>query len=83
MAPKTGFSATKPSGQAFKDKSKPADVRSSNINAARGNSGRLIRPTGGKPINLLSNTTNILEVFVKIPYIVCANTFVDTGWLLL
>lgn len=37
MAPKVGFAKTKPTGQAFKDKSKPADVRSSNINAARGN----------------------------------------------
>lgn len=36
MAPKTGFAKLKPAGQAFKDKSKPADVRSSNINAARG-----------------------------------------------
>lgn len=36
MAPKAGFNAVKPTGQAFKDKSKPADVRSSNINAARG-----------------------------------------------
>lgn len=26
----------KPQGQAFKDKSKPADVRASNINAAKG-----------------------------------------------
>lgn len=27
----------KPKGQAFKDKSKPADIRLSNINAAKGN----------------------------------------------
>jgi hypothetical protein len=39
----TAKSAAKPSfaparqGQAFKDKSKPADIRQSNINAAKGN----------------------------------------------
>jgi hypothetical protein len=39
MAPKAGSVATKVGGrqgQAFKDKSKPADIRASNINAARG-----------------------------------------------
>lgn len=36
MAPKGGLVKAKPIGQAYKDKSKPADVRSSNINAARG-----------------------------------------------
>lgn len=36
MAPKGGLVKTKPISQAYKDKSKPADVRSSNINAARG-----------------------------------------------
>ena len=36
MAPKGGLVRAKPVGQAYKDKSKPADVRSSNINAARG-----------------------------------------------
>lgn len=37
MAPKSGPVKMKPVSQAFKDKSKPADVRSSNINAAKGN----------------------------------------------
>lgn len=36
MAPKGGLVKAKPIGQAYKDKSKPADVRSSNINAAKG-----------------------------------------------
>lgn len=36
MAPKGGLVRAKPVGQAFKDKSKPADVRSSNISAAKG-----------------------------------------------
>lgn len=36
MAPKGGLVKGKPIGQAFKDKSKPADVRSSNISAAKG-----------------------------------------------
>lgn len=36
MAPKGGPVRIKPVGQAYKDKSKPADVRSSNINAAKG-----------------------------------------------
>lgn len=36
MAPKGGQVKLKPVSQAFKDKSKPADVRSSNINAAKG-----------------------------------------------
>lgn len=36
MAPKAGAVRAKPKGAAFKDKSKPADVRSSNINAAKG-----------------------------------------------
>lgn len=36
MAPKGGLVKGKPISQAYKDKSKPADVRSSNINAARG-----------------------------------------------
>lgn len=35
MAPK-GVVARKPQGQAYKDKTKPADVRASNINAAKG-----------------------------------------------
>lgn len=30
----------KPVGQAYKDKSKPADIRQSNINAAKGECGR-------------------------------------------
>lgn len=37
MAPKAASIMAKPKGAAFKDKSKPADVRSSNINAAKGN----------------------------------------------
>lgn len=52
MAPKTGTSLVKPTGQAYKDKSKPADVRSSNINAARGRFCRVFLwalPTGGTP----------------------------------
>lgn len=36
MAPKATPAKLKPVGQAYKDKSKPADVRSSNINAAKG-----------------------------------------------
>lgn len=36
MAPKGGPVKAKPIGQAYKDKSKPADVRSSNISAAKG-----------------------------------------------
>lgn len=36
MAPKGATIKVKPAGQAFKDKSKPADVRSSNISAAKG-----------------------------------------------
>lgn len=36
MAPKGLPVKMKPISQAFKDKSKPADVRSSNINAAKG-----------------------------------------------
>lgn len=36
MAPKGVPLKMRPVGQAFKDKSKPADVRSSNINAAKG-----------------------------------------------
>lgn len=36
MAPKGGPVKTKPVGQAYKDKSKPADVRTSNISAAKG-----------------------------------------------
>lgn len=36
MAPKGAILRPKPVGQAFKDKSKPADVRMSNINAAKG-----------------------------------------------
>ena len=36
MAPKGGLVKAKPVGQAYKDKSKPADVRSSNIGAAKG-----------------------------------------------
>lgn len=36
MAPKANFVPVKPKGQAFKDKSKPADVRLSNIQAAKG-----------------------------------------------
>lgn len=36
MAPKGLPVKMKPVSQAFKDKSKPADVRSSNINAAKG-----------------------------------------------
>lgn len=36
MAPKAGNVALKPKGQAFKDKSKPTDVRLSNIQAAKG-----------------------------------------------
>lgn len=36
MAPKAKAVFAKPKGAAFKDKSKPADVRSSNINAAKG-----------------------------------------------
>lgn len=36
MAPKGAPAKMKPVGQAYKDKSKPADVRSSNINAAKG-----------------------------------------------
>lgn len=36
MAPKLAPVRAKPVGQAYKDKSKPADVRSSNINAAKG-----------------------------------------------
>lgn len=36
MAPKVTPARLKPVGQAYKDKSKPADVRSSNINAAKG-----------------------------------------------
>lgn len=40
MVSKPGTKAAavaKPKGQAFKDKSKPADIRLSNINAAKGN----------------------------------------------
>lgn len=37
MAPKGGPVKAKPIGQAYKDKSKPADVRTSNISAAKGN----------------------------------------------
>lgn len=33
----------KPKGQAFKDKSKPADIRLSNINAAKGNLREIFR----------------------------------------
>lgn len=36
MAPKVGISKAKPQGQAYKDKTKPAEVRSSNIQAAKG-----------------------------------------------
>lgn len=36
MAPKGGLVKGKPISQAYKDKSKPADVRSSNISAAKG-----------------------------------------------
>ena len=39
MVAKTATTSFKPSGkqgQAFKDKSKPADIRQSNINAAKG-----------------------------------------------
>lgn len=36
MAPKGGSVKVKPVSQAYKDKSKPADVRSSNISAAKG-----------------------------------------------
>lgn len=36
MAPKGVTVKAKPVGQAYKDKSKPADVRSSNISAAKG-----------------------------------------------
>lgn len=36
MAPKGAPAKLKPVGQAYKDKSKPTDVRSSNINAAKG-----------------------------------------------
>lgn len=36
MAPKLQTGLVKPKSAAFKDKSKPADVRSSNINAAKG-----------------------------------------------
>lgn len=36
MAPKSGATMVKPKSAAFKDKSKPADVRTSNINAAKG-----------------------------------------------
>lgn len=36
MAPKGAPVRVKPTGQAFKDKSKPAEVRSSNISAAKG-----------------------------------------------
>lgn len=36
MVIKGGPVKTKPVGQAYKDKSKPADVRSSNISAAKG-----------------------------------------------
>lgn len=36
MAPKSAPTKLKPVGQAYKDKTKPADVRSSNINAAKG-----------------------------------------------
>lgn len=37
MAPKATIARARPQGQAYKDKSKPAEVRSSNINAAKGN----------------------------------------------
>lgn len=36
MTPKLDNVMMKPKGQAFKDKSKPADVRLSNIQAAKG-----------------------------------------------
>lgn len=36
-APAAGGDANKTRGVAYKDKSKPADVRLSNINAAKGN----------------------------------------------
>lgn len=36
MAPKSAPVKVKPVGQAYKDKTKPADVRSSNIQASRG-----------------------------------------------
>lgn len=36
MAPKGAQIRAKPVSQAFKDKSKPADVRTSNIGAAKG-----------------------------------------------
>lgn len=36
MAPKGALVRPKPVSQAFKDKTKPADVRSSNISAAKG-----------------------------------------------
>lgn len=37
MAPKAGGDSLKPNSSVYKDKSKPADVRLSNINAAKGN----------------------------------------------
>lgn len=43
MAPKSAPVRMKPVSQAFKDKSKPADVRSSNINAAKGKNLEIIR----------------------------------------
>lgn len=36
MAPKSVAAKLKPVGQAYKDKTKPDDVRSSNIQAAKG-----------------------------------------------
>lgn len=43
MAPKSNLTKIKPVSQAFKDKSKPADVRSSNINAAKGKKSEIIQ----------------------------------------
>lgn len=57
MAPKGGPVKMKPVGQAYKDKSKPADVRSSNISAAKGKKVEKIikiQLTSDKTLTLLS-----------------------------
>lgn len=58
MAPKTGFAQLKPSGQAFKDKSKPSDVRSSNINAARAVADAIRTSLGPRGMDKMIQTGN-------------------------
>lgn len=56
MAPKSAAFKPKPVGQAFKDKSKPADVRSSNISAAKGKKSKKSMKIRLQLINSIKNS---------------------------